>query len=354
MRKGLKKFVVWLNILIVVLTLSAYYAPFVSPESFWPLTLLGTSYPWLLLLNLLCVGFWIFFRKWFFLLSTVTLLIGWSHLSSFIGLHPLQSSTKFQPSALKIMTFNAGAFYFLYKADPKKIAKPFFKFLQEEQPDIACFQEFTYKGSHFEERKDSLEAWGGFKYFRFSGNKQMIIASKYPITDSGYFQFKRSNNGALFADIAVRDTTIRVYNLHLQSNQITPQAEKLAESGDLQAKETWLEIGSILNKNRTASKKRAIQAVEVANHMDASPFPVIVCGDFNDTPTTYTYATLAKGKMDAFRQSGWGLGTTYAGRIPALRIDYILSSFGKEFENTRVHRRKFSDHYPVTAVLVTE
>jgi endonuclease/exonuclease/phosphatase family metal-dependent hydrolase len=353
-RKGLKKIFTWLNILVVLLTLLAYYAPAVSPESFWPLTLVGTSYPWLLALNLLCIGFWIFLKKWHFLISAFTLIIGWSHLTAFIGLHPFSSPNEGQASSLKIMTFNAGAFYFLYKANPQKIARPFFEFLQEEQPDIACFQEFTYKGSHFEARKDSLKAWGGFKYFRFSGNKQMIIASKYPITDSGYFEFSRSNNGALYADIAIRDTTVRVYNLHLQSNQITPQAEKLAESGDLQEKETWKEIGSILNKNRAASKKRATQAEEVKQHMDASPFPVLVCGDFNDTPTTYTYATLASDKMDAFRQSGWGIGSTYAGRIPALRIDYVLSSYGKYFKNTKVHRKKFSDHYPVTAVLVTE
>ncbi|MCB0663657.1 MAG: endonuclease/exonuclease/phosphatase family protein [Saprospiraceae bacterium] len=354
MRNRLRKVFTWLNVIVVVFTLLAYYAPGVSPTSFWPLTLIGTSYPWLLLLNLVCIGFWIFLRKWHFLISALTLLIGWSHLTAFVGMHPFSTNTADQPTALKIMTFNAGAFYFLYKANPKKIAKPFFEFLKEEQPDIACFQEFTYRGSQFEDRKDSLKVWGGFKYFKFSTNKQMIIASKYPIVESGFLKFDRSNNGALYADIAVSDATIRVYNLHLQSNQITPQAEKLAETGDLQEKETWLEIGSILNKNRTASKKRADQADEVRQHMDKSPYQVMVCGDFNDTPNTYTYAKIAEGKMDSFKQGGFGIGTTYAGRIPALRIDYILSEFGKGFVNTKVHRKKFSDHYPVTAVLMTE
>jgi endonuclease/exonuclease/phosphatase family metal-dependent hydrolase len=269
-------------------------------------------------------------------------------------MHPFSSAGEKTKTQLKVMSFNAGAFYFLYKKNPEKIARPFFEFLKKENPDIACFQEFTYKGTNFENRMDSLRTWAGFKYFKGSENKQILIASKYPFENSGYLKFKRTHNGAVFADVQWNGKTFRVYNLHLESNQITPQAEKLAESGDLQEKETWLEIGSILKKNKEASKKRAIQAEEISNHMKKSPYPILVCGDFNDTPSSYVYGILSEGLNDGFRQSGFGIGTTYAGRIPALRIDYILSGLDMDFKKSRVHRMGFSDHYPVTATLETK
>jgi endonuclease/exonuclease/phosphatase family metal-dependent hydrolase len=85
--------------------------------------------------------------------------------------------------------------------------------------------------------------------------------------------------------------------------------------------------------------------------IEQSPYPVIICGDFNDTPSSYTYHQLSEGLIDAFKESGNGIGHTYGGALPSFRIDYILHD--ERFKSTRFNtiRSKFSDHYPITTSL---
>jgi endonuclease/exonuclease/phosphatase family metal-dependent hydrolase len=91
----------------------------------------------------------------------------------------------------------------------------------------------------------------------------------------------------------------------------------------------------------------------VAKAVSESPFPVIICGDFNDTPTSYTYATISKGLTDAFLQSGTGIGKTYVGIFPTLRIDFILLSKELESLQTQTIEKPFSDHYPLISYIRT-
>ena len=145
---------------------------------------------------------------------------------------------------------------------------------------------------------------------------------------------------------------IRVFNLHLQSNSISALTDKVAAEGNIQEKETWLNIRGIVGRFKRAAQLRARQAEEIALKIAQSPHPVIVGGDFNDTPQSYTYHTLVKELNDTFKQCGRGIGSTYSGKIPALRIDYVLSS--KHFKSIRhktYTRRTFSDHYPVESYI---
>ena len=90
------------------------------------------------------------------------------------------------------------------------------------------------------------------------------------------------------------------------------------------------------------------QAEKLREHIVASKYPVIVCGDFNDTPNSYVYAVLSKGMIDTFREKGLGPGTTFAGDLPLLRIDYILTEKSMATYSCKVARDAvFSDHYPV-------
>ena len=82
------------------------------------------------------------------------------------------------------------------------------------------------------------------------------------------------------------------------SNSIYGKSKYLAEM------EVWRGMGEGLN-------------VAIVN-------PVIILGDFNDTPQSYTYQQLLKGRRDAFIEQGSGWGATYQKPLPFLRIDYIL------------------------------
>ncbi|MBK6345563.1 MAG: endonuclease/exonuclease/phosphatase family protein [Bacteroidales bacterium] len=107
----------------------------------------------------------------------------------------------------------------------------------------------------------------------------------------------------------------------------------------------------ILRKFKQAFISRASEAREVAEQIKQSPFPVIVCGDFNDTPSSYTYKKMSEGLSDAFKESGRGFGQTYAGRFPSFRIDYILHDPEMQSSGFRRTRVPLSDHYPVSTYI---
>jgi endonuclease/exonuclease/phosphatase family metal-dependent hydrolase len=87
--------------------------------------------------------------------------------------------------------------------------------------------------------------------------------------------------------------------------------------------------------------------------MDTCPFPVIVLGDFNDTPQSYTYAVIRGEDLhDSFVQRGSGIGTTYAGSIPGLRIDFVMTGSRFTIIRHEVLKLPYSDHYPVVAECV--
>ena len=105
---------------------------------------------------------------------------------------------------------------------------------------------------------------------------------------------------------------------------------------------------NIINKIKTASVKRSKQVDAVANHIESSPYPVIICGDFNDPPSSYTYNRISGDLKDAFVESGSGFGNTYNGLIPLLRIDYILHSPQIRSTDFKTVKQNLSDHFPIT------
>ena len=57
-----------------------------------------------------------------------------------------------------------------------------------------------------------------------------------------------------------------------------------------------------------------------------SPYPVVLAGDLNDSPMSYTCGHLRKGRVrDTFGVGDIGLGATHIGTVPGLRIDGILA-----------------------------
>ena len=95
--------------------------------------------------------------------------------------------------------------------------------------------------------------------------------------------------------------------------------------------------------------RRAPQAMDVAAQIEASPYPVIVCGDFNDTPASFAYGRIARGLHDAFVERGSGASGTYDRLFNMFRIDYIMVSDGLEVVNYYTFDEVYSDHMPVAA-----
>jgi len=322
----------WLNLLLISLTLLCYLSPFVDPSSFWFFSLIGMGYPWLLLFNMLFILWWIWLRKWYFLFSIGCILVGWNHFQSFVGLN---TALPKQKEALTIMTMNS----MVYRKLKGTTKKKFNQTLIDHNPDIILLQEGYARTSPIDKKT--------YPYIYQPTTKLLGIYSKYPFSHKGNMDIGNQANGCLFVDIKVNQQKIRVYNIHLQSNEVAQDASKLRKEGDLQEKETWLGIRDMLGKVKRSAGIRSEQAKLILAHLKKSKYPVIAAGDFNDTPLSYTYQLFAKTLNDGFKKRAMGLGITYDGSIPLLRIDYIWTDKRFQVHSHQIIKENFSDHYPV-------
>ena len=342
-RKRVENLFRWINVLLILATFLAYLSPFIHPGKFWIPSFFGLAYPWLLLFNIGFIIFWLSFKKKYFLFSLVTIILGWNHFDNFVGLRLFTKT--YRKEHTTIMSFNLRALRSLNiknkeKAKEKKNA--FLKFIQQKgQIDLLCTQECTTSNQSF------LTTALNFDHVFRPTRGHVVIFSKYPMLNSGQLIFEKSSNSCTWVDIKIKGEKIRVYNLHLQSTKISPIANKVIKEGDLQEKETWLNIKGILGRVKRASQQRAAQALKIAKHIKKCPYPIILCGDFNDTPQSFTYRVLSKGLKDSFQQKGRGLGTSFAGSIPALRIDYILLNPKFNVRDCSILKENYSDHFPV-------
>jgi endonuclease/exonuclease/phosphatase family metal-dependent hydrolase len=335
-----------INLLVVVSTFLAYLAPHIDPELTWIIAFFGLFYPILLVSNVLFILFWLL-KKWqYSILSAACLTFGWSELSSFVAFN--SRGVEQTDQQLSIMSYNISNGLFGY--DQKKrdrLAKKtaLIEFLKQyEDTDVFCMQEVRDYG--LEIIRKSFPT-----HFIHSTGKGAVILSRYPFVKKGEIDFGTITNSCLWADINVGHDTVRVYSFHLQSNQISKDAEKFTSQKELDQKQAWYDIKGMLRKFRNRHLTRSRQAERMSAHAKKSRHPVILSGDLNDPPQSYTYHILSTLGKDAFCERGNGIGTTYAGKIPLLRIDYIFSDHFFSVVDFNINKKPFSDHYAVSTLL---
>lgn len=329
----------WLTLGLITLSLLAYLSPYIPPtQLFGIISLLGLLYPFLLLAQIAFLTFWGLRRDRYFFFSLVCILIGWSFLSKNFGLN-FSSDNIATANSIKVMTFNASSGRFF---DSKE---DFHYYLRQQSPEILCLQE-TPGRYHIEGLKGSEDQR---YYFATSEQKRLTIASVYPIEDYGSFAILNSSNGILYADVKIGEQLIRIYCLHLLSNGVTGMVDQVATEQDWQSREAWSKVKRIFNGYQKTTRERAKQAEELAAHIALSPHPYILCGDLNDVPQSYVYQTLATNSSDHFQLKGRGIGSTFRGNIPFLRIDYIMSSPSLKVIDNQIIKDGVSDHYPIVS-----
>jgi len=344
----IKNLLRWLNVFVIFATFLAYLSPYFSPEQYWGFSIFGLAYPWLLLVNILLLIFWGVLKKRYFFLFLASILMGWGHVSSLLGVN--FSSDEKSEKAIKVMTYNAHNFYYLNKVKKKKNRKKIEKELMEwieknKSVAIFCMQELGGRSIFFNQLDWPYE-------HRLTG-KTASIYSKFPILNKGSIPFKKSSNSALWADLDLgNNKKVRVYSIHLQSSQIDLKEIDVVAEGKIKEKETWLGLKGMFSKFKNASIIRSRQAEKVMGHVAQSPYPVIVGGDFNETPLSYIYRLFSKKLNNAFQAKGSGIGSTYGGKIPALKIDYIFTDPRIKILDHNIDRVPFSDHYPMTSHLL--
>lgn len=352
----------WLKFFTVLTLISlglAYCAPFIHPKTHFLIPFFGLAYPIFLILTFFFLILWIVFKsKWSWVIIGVIILGGNLHFRMLaFGKNEELPNYNY----LHVMSYNVRLFdvYNPKLSNAKKTRNRIFEYIQRENPDVICFQEFYQKDKPTDfKTKDTILKFMKFRdYHERSAHKNysrqnfgIYLFSKYPIIAKGDVIFdtqsEKDFNYCIYVDIVKNRDTFRVYNAHLQSIKL--QGDYYTKKDPLNNMASKSTIRLILEKLQVAYPKRAEQAKTVMKHISNSPYPVIVCGDFNDTPLSFTYQQFNAKLTDAFRNCGSGIGTTYVGRIPAGRIDYIFHSDDLNSAQFRIQEKALSDHRAVS------
>lgn len=357
----------WLNVCAVVVLLITYLAPYVSPVISWPLAIIAMTFPYQILVHLAFLGWWLMFRRKRMLLSGVALLIGWGHvMDNFQLFARSEMPDDVKGTPVKLMSYNVRVFDLYNWSHNKATRDAIFALFRRENADILCLQEFFHSPDrrYFRTKDDLLKDFR-YKYAhehytqhgRFRSEFGIATFSVWPIVRKGTIDFPENpGNQCMWSDIAVRADTIRVYNAHMASYYFGDADYKFIGTLDTDTKADSIKSGGrrILRRLRNGLMRRANEVDRIAEHMATSPYPVVYCGDMNDVPMGYTYNRLRDNLDDAFVEGGSGVGGTYIGKLPSLRIDHILH--GPELVSWDFHTLpdELSDHRALTTMLAVE
>lgn len=361
-RRITKRTLIWINIAIGLLLLLGCYGSWLDPGKFWFTGLFTLSSFYLVLLLIGFIVFWLFTKPGLVIISSISLLLVYNPLKHLVKIRLSNNFTINKPnSQIRVMSWNVEHFDILeHKTHPERKLE-MIALINNYQPDIACFQEMVGSDSirkainyipDFLERMDMPDYYYSYnRKLDFDQNHHfgLITFSKYPIINKKTVSYPPHDYNSIFqyTDILKAGDTFRVFNIHLQSLKFSGRNLQYIKDPSMNDEADLEDSKNIISKFKHGFLKRGIQSNRIRNEIEKSPYPVIICGDFNDVPNSYAYNTIGKGLQNAFAEKGTGIGRTYNGISPTLRIDNIFAD--KRFEITQFTRvqKKLSDHFPL-------
>jgi endonuclease/exonuclease/phosphatase family metal-dependent hydrolase len=361
LRNFTKRLFILLNFVVGLLFLLACCNAFLHPDKWWFISLLAFLFPLFLVLLLIFIFLWLFACARYALISLVCLIIGWQNIHSFFGFSLAKHDFTHKDSAsIRIMTWNVRRWD---EFSTKKIGAsghrlPMLQLVRKQNADILCFQEF-YEPVDTAKSNIRYIRWQlHFPYFLFSKDYHnhslkyetgVIIFSKYPIVATSQTHYSsdtlQKTESLIAADIDLNGKLIRIYTTHLQSVLFKTNDFRNVEIIRNADDSILLASRSLAKKLKNALGLRGYQADIVRRQLDACPHPLVICGDFNDVPNSYTYFHIRGNLQDAFIAKCFGVGRSYIHISPTLRIDYILPSREFTVKQTMKLSSPFSDHH---------
>ena len=243
--------------------------------------------------------FWMIFWKRYFVISLLGILIGLYNINNTFQFRWKTVETDKPNQPLRLMSFNVRLFDLYNWSKNRETREKIFRLVKKTSPDIICFQEFYTSAEKNFNNTDSILKKQKVKYahvetttiLRNSDKWGIATFSYYPIVNKGKIDFNEAtNNLCIYSDIKVKEDTLRIYNVHMQSIRFAQEdyifIKNISENKD---QEEIQGSKKILKRLKIAFIKRAQQVKLVAEHIKHSPYPVIICGDFNDPPSSFTY-----------------------------------------------------------------
>ena len=342
MKKILRIILLIINLLAAAALILSTLAGVVEPSRMVVISILSYGYFIFLMANVVFIIIWLFMSRWEFLVSVAAIAVRFSFVPLFFQVGGTLDAEP-EDNTLKILTLNTHAFKgqdsdTLMKADSGAVL--FLELIDREQPDVMCLQEF-FRPRHVS-IVDSLEARGYTYHYGVHGKNtrsQAILFSRCNMV-KGYNMDRKSK---FYVDLEKNKKTVRVCCVHLDSYQLNDD--------DLESFEKLSHAKTDSSTHRLMKKFAETTRQHEREWKEDSTVPIIIAGDFNDTPASYIYQKATDLLADPYVEQGRGFGTTYHGPYPAYRIDYILHSHDLEALSYKRITSAVSDHYPIVVTL---
>ncbi|MBQ9231689.1 MAG: endonuclease/exonuclease/phosphatase family protein [Prevotella sp.] len=343
------------NIATVIVMCLVGFSDQLNPIDHPVLSCVGMTFPLFLLANMLFLFFWLIFKFRMIWIPVLGYLLAFIPISIYMPLH-LKSSTP-PEGAIKLISYNVCEYGGNYKYEQgfEKIRD----YLFEENPDIVCLQEDVdtwrrYCFQHYE-KKFAYNDTVHFIHSDLSING-VGIHTRFPIIRKERIPYKSTSNGSVAWYLQVGKDTLLVINNHFEGTHLSKEDRQVYQEiikGDMRGDTARMESKKLLVILAESSSKRAPQVDAVCRYVEEHrQYPTILCGDFNDTPISYSRYRIAKVLTDCFVETGTGLGLSYNQKGFYFRIDHIFHSKDVEAYNCKIDSKiDASDHYPIVCWL---
>lgn len=340
------------NIILVLLMLLVGNIGRLNPVDYPSLANLGLGFPILLVFNLVFLVVWCFCR-----LRSI-----WLPLLGFILCYgPIRTYSPFNfpedkpHGSIKVLSYNV--FMFSSWDEPHGAKNPIVDYIVKSKADIVCLQEAQARLDNGDQIYSTLKTH--YPYFKLMikkhpGADYIVLLSKYPVLWQDTIPYGSSSNQSVAYMLDIKGTKILVVNNHFESNGLSSgdkEGFKTLVKGELKTDEAKKQSVHLIKKLGDVSARRAPQAEAVARFVKKyldKQIPVILCGDFNDSPLSYTHHVISKELNDCYVESGNGPGISYHKSGMYFRIDHIFCSDDFESYGAKVDNSvTTSDHYPI-------
>ena len=319
--------------------------PLINPSTFVWTAFFGLAFWMIFFANIIILIILIFLKSRRTLLIPIVAL-----LFSIPGIIKSYSfgKSKDEVDTITVMTYNVGVFrdYKVKERNISDVKKLLAELVKEQNPDVLCLQE-SGKWQNNEALEFSKTI--GYKYYSVNETSGNSYFSKFPIENINTFNEERLSKYIDIKKIKInKEDSFYLVNCHFNSFGISKEEIEYINDAKNIVKDTETYGKSVISKLTRGFKLRTKTTELLIEKLPNDDLPLIICGDFNDTPMSYTYnQMLNAGLKDAFITASKGIGKTYCGRLPLLRIDYFWYNDKIEIVDYNRIKQTTSDHYPL-------
>ena len=341
------------------LFLISAYSSYINPARFPILSTTGLAIPFLLIIVFAFFIFWLFIKTRYSLLSLVVLLVAFPQIRAYAPINFNTSLPNDGGRPIKVLSYNVMSLGGFNGWDQEN---PVMQYILDQEADIVCLQE--YNGAYLSKRQnreiEKLYPYRSYENIGENGScNTLALFSRYPILSTRTLPFVSKYNGATVSALKVNNDTLYVINTHLESNKLDQHERESYEQMLIDPKADAIKTGlpHLIKKLGESASIRGKQADYIAEEIKKLPKNsfILLCGDFNDTPNSYTHRIISQDLNDTFIRTGNGPGISFNRHKLYFRIDHILTSKNIKSYDCKVDRySKDSDHYPISCIITLD